>query len=86
MNSPRVKTFEPSPDAITDLKKRMDDCGCEHLSIEELRETKMYKENQRWIEERIKAGDNIIDIGPKPNGEASPFYEMELDIIENLTE
>jgi hypothetical protein len=86
MNSPRVQTFSPSNDAIEDLAKRKKECKCGKLSIEELRETKMYKENKAWIKKRIEAGDNIIDIGPKPNGDPSPFYEMELDIINSLTE
>ena len=86
MNSPRVQTFTPSNAATEELAKLKKECNCGKLSIEELRETKMYKENKAWIKARIEAGDNIIDIGPKPNGDPSPFYEMELDIINSLTE
>ena len=42
----------------------------------------MMRENRQWIDEMMKAGVPIIDLGPDPRlGKNGPFYAMELNRV-----
>ena len=69
-------TFKPSEAA----EKELDDLKSKYgrnLTDEEFKGTRMYKENMDWIEEKLKEGYTVIDIGSLKGATKSVSYEGE---------
>ena len=57
--------------------------GADYYKVRSQNEDNWLKNNMRWLNERMKEGREIIDIGPDPNRPTrSPYYEAEKRLLE----
>ena len=78
----KVETFEPSKKAKRELRKLKEELGRD-LFPEEFKETRMFKENNKWIKDIKEDGVPILDIGIDKNRKngRSESYQMEKEVV-----
>ncbi len=76
-----AETFEPSASAQREWAALRDDYPSSRIPDDVIPQTQMFKENQAWAEKLANQGYTVVDVG-NPSGQgASPFYEMEKQVL-----
>lgn len=70
--------FKPSEEALKQWNKLLADNPGKNLSDDVVKGTKIFKENQTWINNVKKEGYDILDTG---GGSTSTFYNMEKQVV-----
>ncbi len=76
LKNPEV--FKPSVKALNEWNDLLKNNAGQQLSDEIVKKTKIFKENQTWINDVKTKGYDILDTG---GGNTSTFYNMEKDVI-----
>ena len=77
-----AETFSGSKEARDEWESLLKSADGERLSDDVVKDTKMYKQNQDWIKNKVDEGYNVIDIGDNPDESGSSiFYEMEKETV-----
>ena len=77
-----AETFKPTEEAQEAWRGLLNDYkGKGQIPDDVVKGTKIYKENQNWINGAKAAGYDILDIGAKPGADPSTFYNMETSTV-----
>lgn len=79
---PGAEIFKPSTAAQKEWDQLLKDANGGHLSDDVVQGTKVYKENQSWIQKIKDDGYNVIDLGVKEGAAPSTFYNMERKTVD----
>lgn len=85
-----ILTFSTTKEIDKDYSRFKEEYKNEHgipdenkieLPYEILKKTLGYEKNKEWIEDRVKEGYTILDLGNPLNRKESPYYDMETEIV-----
>lgn len=81
MDGVLAEVFEPTVVSENDWIKALKKYNGQAVPKELVTSTEIYKENQRWIEQKIADGYTILDANNPVGAANGDFYQMELDVI-----
>jgi RHS repeat-associated protein len=81
LKNPEV--FTPTKEALKEWNSLLAKNEGKQISDEVAKGTKIFKENETWIQGVKEKGYDIIDIGADGSGKSSTFYNMEQKIVYN---